>query len=34
LDDILDRIAKRFAKDPEDVPPPRMIVESSVRTYG
>ena len=34
LDDILDRIAKRFAKDPDDVPPPRMIVEASVRTYG
>jgi len=34
LDEILERITKRFAKNPEDVPPPKMIVDASVRTYG
>lgn len=35
LDEILDRIAKRFAKNPDDEPPAAgMIVDASVRTYG
>jgi hypothetical protein len=34
LDDILDRIAKRFKEKPVEEPPARMIVDASVRTYG
>jgi hypothetical protein len=34
LDDILDRIAKRFKQNPVEEPPARMIVDASVRTYG
>jgi hypothetical protein len=34
LDDILDRITKRFKENPVAEPPPKMIVDASVRTYG
>ena len=34
LDDIIERIIKRFKDNPVIEPPPKMIVDASVRTYG